>query len=251
MKRSNQRREKAGKLGVTDSIKLSERRVWLNADSFARYTLYIYTVIHFVNDWVQRPLLNARFNVNTHNTRHLTPRSKVVEASVSPTDVRLEPILSTAWPMNIRSTYLPRKYSLPQPSRWKVIRFSRLIDGIFISICKYFIFVSDMGRCHDKFVMLYVSRYQSPSRKFVSIFFQIDEEFTLRINLLSPLDERNASKMHRKWILSPFRKVSKYYQNISELKNFNLSEIQIFFQEREREKGEKHAIPFSFVSKLV
>lgn len=251
MKRNNQRREKAGKLGVTDSIKLSERRVWLNADSFARYTLYIYTVIHFVNDRVQRPLLNARFNVNTHNTRHLTPRSKVVEASVSPTDVRLEPILSTAWLMNIRSTYLPRKYSLPQPSRWKVIRFSRLIDGIFISICKYFIFVSDMGRCHDKFVMLYVSRYQSPPRKFVSIFFQIDEEFTLRINLLSPLDERNASKMHRKWILSPFRKVSKYYQNISELKNFNLSEIQIFFREREREKGEKHAIPFSFVSKLV
>lgn len=158
--------------------------------------------------------------------------------------------------MNIRSTYLPRKYSLSACGNLLggKLFVSRDWSMVFLFyICKYFIFVSDMGRCHDKFVMLYVSRYQSPSGKFVSIFFQIDEEFTLRINLLSSLDERNASKMHRKWILSPFRKVSKYYQNISQLKNSNLSEIQIFFQEREREREggkTRHSIFIRFQTRL-
>lgn len=83
-------------------------------------------------------------------------------------------------------------------------------------------------------VICFAFTNHQPSGKFVSIFFQIDKEFTLRINLLLPpslpLDKRNASNVENEFYLS----FSKYYQNISQLKNFNLSGIEIFFP---RERG--------------
>lgn len=76
--------------------------------------------------------------------------------------------------------------------------------------------VSSCPVCHDKFVTLYVSRYQSPSGKFVSIFFKsIKNLLSVSIYCSLPPDKRNASNVENEFYLSfeKFRNIIKIFLN--------------------------------------
>lgn len=115
-----------------------------------------------------------------------------------------------------------KSYSFPAFDRWYFYR-------------KRFI-LSCSGWCHDKFVTLYVSRSPITNHRESSYrFFFRSIKNLLSVSIYSlppslPLDKRNASNVENEFYLS----FSKYYQNISQLKNFNLSGIEIFFP---RERG--------------